>query len=127
MEFGWEVFGYGITKPYFEILESNVNSPLRTVEAGGGTVRVPSEYTDNVVQIPYGYTFNNPTIVVDFLLSYGKLLNRLGLTFETVENGYIMNWDQMAQEFLYWSNQGWEIGSIINHTPSALELTVTRP
>jgi hypothetical protein len=41
------------------------------------------------------------------------LLNRLGLTFETVENGYIMNWDQMAQEFLYWSNQGWEIGSII--------------
>ena len=127
VEFGWEVFGYGITKPYFEILESNVNSPLRTVEAGGGTVRVPSEYTDNVVQIPYGYTFNNPTIVVDFLLSYGKLLNRLGLTFETVENGYIMNWDQMAQEFLYWSNQGWEIGSIINLNPSALELTVTRP
>jgi hypothetical protein len=124
---GWQVFGYGISKPYFEIFESDVNTPLQTIAAGGTRVSVPSGYTDRVVKIPYGFNFNTQTVVVDFLLSYGKFLTSLGMTFESVENGYIMNWDQMAQEFLYWSNQGWEIGSIINLNPSALELNVSRP
>jgi hypothetical protein len=124
---GWQVFGYSVATPYFQILQSDVNSPSQTIFAGNTKVTVPTEYTDQVVKVPYGFNFNTQTLVVDFLLSYGAYLNNLGMTFQTVENGYVMNWNQMAQEFLYWSNQGWEIGSIINLNPTALELSVSRP
>jgi hypothetical protein len=77
-----------------------------------------------VTQIPYGYTFTNYTSVVDFLLSYGQYLNSQGLTFEVQENGYTLNWTQMAQEFLYFANQGWTAGTIINLNPSANEFVV---
>ena len=66
-------------------------------------------------------------MVVDFLLSYGELLQAQGLTFLNQENGYTLNWNQMAQEFLYWSNQGWGPGSIVNLNPSADRLIAERP
>jgi hypothetical protein len=126
VEDGWAVFGYSITNPYFEILASRTSGTKITVEAGGTAVRVPNEYTQNVVQVPYGYVFSNQTVVVDFLLSYGALLETQGLVFENRENGRTLNWNQMAQEFLYWSDQGWAVGSIINLNPDATTLLAVR-
>jgi hypothetical protein len=123
---GWAVYGYSLNQQYFNILQSLVNGNLATVSAGGSSVRVPVNYSNNVVQIPYGYVFTNQTLIVDFLLSYGALLQQQGLTFETIENGYVLNWGQMASEFLYWSSQGWETGSIINLNPGATKLIVER-
>ena len=37
-----------------------------------------------------------------------------------------LDWNQMAQEFLYWANQGWAVGSVINLNPGAYSLTVVR-
>jgi hypothetical protein len=79
-----------------------------------------------VVQIPYGYVFTNETVVADFLLSYGALLQSQGLVFDDRENGYALNWDQMAQEFLYWANQGWATGAVINLNPTATSLTAVK-
>jgi sugar lactone lactonase YvrE len=87
---------------------------------------VPSTYYQDVVQIPYGYVFTNQTVVVDFLLSYGALLQSQGLVFDDRENGYALNWDQMAQEFLYWANQGWATGAVINLNPTATSLTAVK-
>jgi hypothetical protein len=70
-----------------------------------------------LVQIPYGYIFSNLAGVVDFLLSYGEYLASQGLSFTAQENGYTLNWLQMAQEFLYFANQGWATGTIINLEP----------
>ena len=123
---GWAVYGYNASQPYFNILQSQTNGNLATISAGGSVVRVPVNYTNNVVQIPYGYVFINQTLLVDFLLSYGALLQRQGLIFNTIENGYVLDWNQMASEFLYWSNQGWNTGSIINLNPGANELIVER-
>ena len=123
---GWAVYGYSQSQPYFEILQSLVNGNLATVSAGGAAVRVPVNYSNTVVQIPYGYVFTNPTLMVDFLLSYGALLQKQGLVFSTVENGYVLDWNQMASEFLYWANQGWNTGAIINLNPSASQLIVER-
>jgi hypothetical protein len=89
-------------------------------------VQVPSTYFENVVQIPYGYVFTNTTVVADFLLSYGALLTSQGLVFNDRENGRPLNWNQMAQEFLYWANQGWGPGSVINLNPAAFSLSVVR-
>ena len=126
-ETGWAVYGYNQSKPYFNILQSRVSGQLATISAGGSTVRVPVEYTNNVVQIPYAYEFVNRTLVVDFLLSYGALLQQQGMVFKNIENGYVLDWNQMANEFLYWSNQGWTPGSIINLNPNASQFLVEKP
>jgi len=124
---GWQVFGYNQTRPYFNILQSRVSGVLADISAGGSTVRVPVEYTNNVVQIPYGYEFVNRTLMVDFLLSYGALLQQQGMIFKNLENGYVLDWNQMSSEFLYWSNQGWAPGSIINLNPNASQFLVEKP
>lgn len=124
---GWAVYGYASLASFFEILVSKPNGKKKIIAAGGSDITVPSEYTNNIVRVPYGFVFTNRAAVCDFLLSYGKLLEQNGMTFEGIENGLIMNWDQMAQEFLYWSNQGWTAGSIINLNPGATSIAVTRP
>ena len=123
---GYSVFGYSINNPYFEILASKTAGPKKQITAGGSTVTVPSTYSDAVVQIPYGYVFTNTTVVADFLLSYGALLSTQGMLFTDQENGHTLDWNQMAQEFLYWANQGWAVGSVINLNPAAYSLTVVR-
>jgi hypothetical protein len=124
---GYAVFGYSTTQPYFNILQSQFTGQLQTYSAGGATVRVPTFYTDTIAQIPYGYIFSDITSVSDFLLSYGKYLERQGLSFEDTTNGYILNWGQMVNEFLYWSQQGWDEQALINLNPLAFKLSISRP
>ena len=119
---GYSVYGYSTTDPYFSILESQVAGLTQTLTGGNISVTVPKQYSNRTAQIPYGYTFTNLTSVVDFLLSYGQYLVGQGLTFITRENGYTLNWIQMAQEFLYFANQGWSTGTIINLNPSATQV-----
>ena len=126
-ETGFSVYGYSNVQPYFPIVASAVNGPTQTVSAGGATVTVPAQYTNNIVNVPYGYNFSNSTIVVDFILSYGVFLTSQGMVFDGVQNGYTLNWAQMAQEFLYWSQQGWAPGTIINLNPGATKITVYKP
>ena len=111
---------------YFESFVSKTYGTKTTISAGGQDISVPNQYTDQIIQIPYGYVFTNKTVVVDFLLSYGALLTRQGLIFEDKQNGYVLNWNQMAQEFLYWANQGWEPGAVINLNPTAFSLTAVK-
>ena len=122
---GWQVFGYSAFTPYFQILTSIPNGNTFVVEAGGSTARIALDHSDQVVQVPYGYTFTNRTAVCDFIYSYGLFLTQQGFEFTTQENGYTMNWLQMCQEFLYWSNQGWAPNSMINLNPGATRVTVT--
>ena len=124
---GYSIYGYSTTDPYFSILESQVAGLTQTLTGGNISVTVPKQYTDRPAQIPYGYTFTNLTSVVDFLLSYGQYLAGQGLTFIAQENGYTLNWIQMAQEFLYFANQGWATGTIINLNPSATQVISFMP
>ena len=123
---GYAVYGYSTTSPYFKILASATSGVLTTVSAGGTSVRVPAQYTNNIVQVPYGYVFTNTTTVVDFILSYGAYLESQGLIFSGQANGYQLNWNQMAQEFLYFSQQGWAPGTLINLNPVANQLTAVK-
>jgi hypothetical protein len=123
---GYAVFGYSTTQPYFNIVQSQFTGQLQTYSAGGATVRVPTFYTDTITQIPYGYIFADETSVSAFLLSYGKYLERQGLTFEDTANGYVLTWGQMVNEFLYWSQQGWDEQALINLNPLAFKLSISR-
>ena len=124
---GYTVYGYSSYQPYFSILSSKVNGNTQTLTGGNISVTVPSQYSDSVVQIPYGYTFTNLTSTVDFILSYGAYLTSQGMSFTTIENGYVLDWKQMSQEFLYFANQGWASGTIINLNPSATQVSAFRP
>ena len=124
---GWSIYGYNNIQPYFSILASSSNGLTQTVSGGGTTVKVPAQYTDNIVQVPYGYVFTNATVVVDFILSLGAYLESQGIIFDDRVNGYTLNWSQMATEFLYWSQQGWANGTIINLNPCATLLKAYRP
>ena len=122
VEGGYSVYGYSTVDPYFSVLTSKTAGISQTLTGGNISVTVPSQYTDKIAQIPYGYTFANLASVVDFLLSYGAYLSGQGLSFVVQENGYTLDWKQMAQEFLYFAEQGWAQGTIINLNPSATQL-----
>ncbi len=124
---GYAVFGFGNQQPYFNILQSQAVGRLATYSSGGITVRIPTFYTNTVVQVPYGFVFNNETAVCDFLASYGELLSTQGLTFTNIANGYVLDWPRMINEFLYWSQQGWGTDAIINLNPLASRLEISRP
>ena len=123
---GYAVFGYSTTQPYFNIKASVVNGRPQTISAGSVSVRVPSVYSDRVVQVPYGFIFRDRTSMVDFLLSYGQYLVDQGVVFDSIDNGYVLDWQQMSQEFLFWSQQGWADNTVISINPLALRLTVNR-
>jgi hypothetical protein len=127
VEAGYTVYGYSRYQPYFPTVVSLINNNFQTVAAGNLSVNVPSQYSQNIVQVPYGYTFADLTSTVDFILSYGQYLANQGMTFTQLQNGYTLNWLQMAQEFLYFADQGWTAGTIINLNPAATQLSVYQP
>jgi hypothetical protein len=124
---GWVVYGYSTTRPYFEILTSIPNGNFRNFTVNETTIRVARDYSDRVTRVPYGYEFATVSGVVDFLLSYGKFMESQGMYFEDIENNRVLNWDQMSYEFMYWSQQGWAPGSLININPVANVLRIERP
>jgi hypothetical protein len=83
---GYTVYGYSSVDPYFSIQASKTTGLTQILTGGNISVTVPTQYTDQVVQIPYGFTFTNLTSMVDFLLSYGVFLTSNGLIFDTIEN-----------------------------------------
>lgn len=123
---GWAVFGYHPTKPYFEILVSRPAAGTREIAVGDSRVRVATQYSTSIARVPYGYVFTSKAAVADFILSYNALLEQQGFVFTQQENGYMVDWNQMVSEFLYWTNQGWISGSLINLNPGATRITVTR-
>lgn len=121
---GWAVFGYSTARPYFNTLTSVPVGQFQTYSVAGKTIQVPANYTDDITQIPYGFVFTTESAVANFLLSYGKFLESQGFEFTNQINGYIMTWSQMVYEYMYWGQQGWSNGSLINLNPLATGLSV---
>ena len=116
---GYAVYGNSTTEQYFQILSSIPNNNIKTFVVGNKTFRVAQDFTNEIVLVPYGFTFTNVTTVVDFIVSYGKLLESQGLQFNDTVNGIQLSWMQLANEFVVWSGQDWIDGSIINLNPNA--------
>lgn len=123
---GYSIFGYSTVNPYFTVFPSIPNGSFSTISVGDDTYRVPQDFRPTVTRIPYGYTFTAASSVVDFLISYGNYLQSQGMTFDSVENNTILNWKQMAEEFVYWDQSNWAVGSMINLNPSANLIKITK-
>ncbi len=123
---GFAVYGNSQNKAYFTILAPENNGKTNSIDVESVSVKVPVDYTTTKVYVPYGTVFYTLQEVAVFLSSYGAYLSDQGMTFNQVENGLEVTWNQMVAEFLYWSQLGWEVGSIATLNPAATTLSINK-
>lgn len=123
---GWTVWGNSKDKNYFTTVEEK---PLlfKKITVRNETIQVSNEfYSDRIIQIPYGTEFHSVQATGQFLLNYGQYLSRQGIVFNNTLNGIVYDWFRMVEEFMAWTQNGWEVGSIISLNPSSREFLVYR-
>lgn len=123
---GYSIFGNSQNYAYFKILKPKNTGKMNNIVVQGLTVKVAEDYTDEVVVVPYGTEFGSVQEAAQFMMSYGKYLESQGAKFDLIENGIEINWQQMIAEFMYWSQVGWEVGSIVTVNPGAMQLTINK-
>jgi hypothetical protein len=123
---GFKVYGNNQINAYFKILTPKFGGTKQQIKVEGLTVEVTDNFYETVQTIPYGTEFYNVEQVSQFLISYGEYLRSQGMVYEEIENGIPINWTQMVAEFLYWSQIGWEVGSITTINPSANLLLIDK-
>jgi len=119
-ENGYTVNGYNQSSPYFTIIPSLVNNNFYTITSLNRRGIIYKDYQPIKLTIPYGYEFSTTQEVVDFLIGYGRHLVGQGFRFDVHDEnlGEPRNWALSAKEFLNWSQQGWQEGSIIILSPA---------
>ena len=80
-------------------------------------------------QLAYGTLLRTSQEVVDFLLGYGEYLTFKGFIFDNFnsEIGAVENWKLSAREFLFWTTQNWDAGTLLTVSPSAQKLEFYNP
>ena len=99
--------------------------PTLPVVGGRSALFRRSFETRTVQELPYGTVLKTSQEVVDFLLGYGEYLESLGFTFDNhnSEIESVENWKLSAREFLFWTTQNWDPGSLISLSPSAQKVS----
>jgi len=124
---GWKVYGNSQTKAYFTVSKPKINGNYRLVTVEGESVQLAIDYFENSeVLVPYGTEFVSKQDLAQFLASYGNYLETQGVLFEEIESGTDINWRQMVAEYLYWTQSGWGMGSLINLNPAANLITIDK-
>jgi hypothetical protein len=123
---GWSVYGNSQTFAYFTTLEPIYGGNNATIEVIDANVRVTTDYSSTEILVPYGTIFYSYQEVAQFLLSYAAYLKSRGMIFDTIENGREVNWELMVQDFLYWIQLGWEVGSVITLNPAANNIKIDK-
>lgn len=124
---GWKVFGNSQTKAYFTVSKPKINGNYNLVTVEGESVQVAKDYFENTeVLVPYGTEFVSKQDLAQFIGSYGNYLTTQGVLFDQIESGLDINWSQMIAEYLYWTQSGWGLGSLINLNPAANLITIQK-
>jgi len=125
---GYKVSGNSQTRAYFitYVSKNTGNTSYEEITVNGITVNIPILYEKTITYVPYGIEFTSPQELSEFIVNYGRYLTDQGLIFENQENGFILNWNQIVAEVLYWVSAGWENGSLINVNPSANRLVIDK-
>lgn len=123
---GYKVFGNSQKNAYFKILKPLEGGQVKVITVSDATVRVAANYSDNIEVVPYGTTLYSIQEVAQFVMSYGAYTESVGAKYDETINGIPVNWTSMVEEFLYWTQAGWEIGSTLNLNPSAITLVIDR-
>jgi hypothetical protein len=125
-QYGFKVFGNSQTNAYFTTYAPKNNGNTSTITIEKSTVKLANDYTNIEVKVPYGIELHSVQEVSQFIASYGAYLVDKGLVLDQSENGLTLNWEQMVAEFMYWSQMGWEVGSIVTLNPAATFLSINK-
>lgn len=92
---------------------------------GGATVQIAAAYESSVTRIPYGTFYRSIQEVYDAIIGYGRWLESQGFVFNEYNPDLdkTLDWNLSAEEFLFWSTQAWDLGSIITLSPFANSIT----
>lgn len=74
----------------------------------------------------YGSILNTLQDVVDFILGYDQYLKVQGFSFEgyNTDTATPSDWTTAVKEFMFWTKQNWDVGSLITISPGAEKLTI---
>jgi len=83
----------------------------------------------SVKKLSYGEEISTIQEVVDFMLGYEEYLKSLGLIFDQYDRDLKVskNWITSAKEFMFWTRQNWDIGSLITLSPLAERFKIKVP
>ncbi|NDB56167.1 hypothetical protein EB169_10105, partial [archaeon] len=97
--------------------------PLAKLPVNGGTTALFRNKFDKseVKTLSYGSILPDVQAVADFLLGYAEYLKDIGFVFDNfdTENEIIVDWKTSTKEFMFWSLQNWQSGSLIALSPAA--------
>ena len=126
---GFRVDGYNLGNPHFTILPSIENKNTSSLTVLDETIILYKSFSSTPVSIPYGFEFATKTALVDFLMGYQRFLERQGFLFNVYDRivSEVKNWTMSSKEFLYWSQQGWDAGSVIVLNPTGDKVHMNTP
>lgn len=122
---GYTVSGYDDTRPYFTVETSSTSGRRDVISVGNLSAVKYLDSANRLLQVPYGTEFLNTDQVVDFLISYGRYLTRMGFQFTDKldeDAGFYKDWDLAAREFLFYAQQGWEQQIAISLSPVGTDI-----
>jgi hypothetical protein len=96
---------------------------------GGRRILIRKLFDQNTSIMMYGTILTDIQHVVDFLLGYQNRLKNIGFKFEYVNPNTqaLEDWLLAAKEFVFWTTQNWDAGSVITLSPSANKLIFEKP
>jgi len=91
---------------------------------GGTRVKKYKSFLPNTSKISYGTVFLNAQEVADFLYGYDYYLQTNGFVFDeySTDLEIPINWELSIKEFLFWTKQNWQSGSVIALSPASSKL-----
>ena len=127
---GWRIAGYDTQKPYFTIIPSEPsNNVIQLDEAGKTVVLYKDARLDMTINVPYGTEFRTHQEMADFLYSYQRWLSYIGFDFTEYNNdlNVVQDWILSIREYLTWSSQNFQIGTLLILSPVGSKLTARSP
>jgi hypothetical protein len=97
-------------------------SPLKTLPISGGkSARFTKSFYNTSYKLEYNTILEDSQAVVDFLLGYGHWLESQGFVFDYFNSDFesLENWSLAAKEFLFWTAQNWQKGTLLTISPAA--------
>jgi hypothetical protein len=122
----WVVYGFTSEEPYFNYYAPADITQTTAIQVGKYVVKEKVKYdTTKVYKLRYGSTFTNRQELYDFIIGYGKYLEKQGFKFEEPEAGDIRNWQLSGKQYIFWSNDLLQTGNYIDLNPAADEIIFT--
>ena len=109
--------------------QDNFQKLAELPEEGGASAYISRNFDDTIKEMPYGTLFREKQDVVDLMMGYQRFLIESGFTFDTFNQDIeeIENWVLSAKEFLFWTTQNWDSGTVLTVSPSARQIEFSTP